>query len=323
LDEVLKQGKTQILLISKNQFNCKETRKYLSKKYKLIVIEDILAKIYKDKQLELEINKSYAALVKNVGDAEMSKTPLGIFRPGIFKLFKKLASLKTKGKIQGIIMYTNNGALPLVEFVNDVFKYVIKTPIFDGIFYFHHALRSKDTFGKPIPTKNWIELKRLLIAIDAPEQIEPKDVMFFDDQIHPPLNAALGENYIKVTSYHYNPPLSTVIDIYYSALKDSNILSDLNKDDFFNHVKTCTNDVTAPDVDSHLKLLTIKPLDSFTPKGKGAIPANNVLSSNHMMMSIINKLNTQSKKYRKRTLRQIQNNVSRKSTKRNGVWELY
>jgi hypothetical protein len=227
-----------------------------------------------------ELDIAYTSLVKRIAEAEMSKKPLGIFRPGIFKLFKEVAKLKAAKKVQGVIMYTNNGSLPLVNFVRDVFHYAVKNPVFDGVYYFHHALRTKDMSGKPSPSKNWLELKRLLSDIGAPD-LEPKDVMFFDDQMHQHLTAILGSNYIKVNSYDYKVPHERVLEIYHKSLKDSDLLTDMSKDNFFNYVKSCTFDTVATNIDNHINLLT----DAGRVPNK-TIPVNNVMSSTFMSNAI-------------------------------------
>lgn len=233
-----------------------------------------------NESMEWELGISYTSLVKRIAEAEMSKKPLGIFRPGIFKLFKEIVKLKASKKVQGVIMYTNNGSLPLVNFVRDVFHYAVKNPVFDGVYYFHNTLRTKDVYGKPSPNKNWVELKRLLKDIGSPD-LEPKDVMFFDDQMHPHLTAVLGSNYIKVNPYTYKVPNERVFETYHKALKDSDLLSDMNKADFFNYVKSCTFDKVATNAENHLELLTD---EGRIPNV--VIPVNNVMSSTFMSNAI-------------------------------------
>ena len=268
-----------------------------------------------DESMRWELDISYTSLVKRIAEAEMSKNPLGIFRPGIFKLFKTIAKLKNEKKVQGVLLYTNNGSLPLVNFVRDVFHYAVKNPVFDGIYYFHHALRTKDAFGKPNPSKNWTELKRLFNNIGAPD-LEPKDVMFFDDQIHQNLTATLGSNYIKVLPYTYKVPSERVLEIYHKALKDSDLLSDMSKDNFFNYVKSCTFDEAALNIDEHLHLLT-----NAGRVPNVIIPVNNVMSSTFMSNAIkrvISKANNTNTNGGKRTTRK------RKSSSRNlTVWTRY
>jgi hypothetical protein len=56
--------------------------------------------------------------VKRVVEEENSNTPLGILRPGILPIMEKLHSLKKRGKLTSIIIYSNNKCLPCLEFVS-------------------------------------------------------------------------------------------------------------------------------------------------------------------------------------------------------------
>jgi hypothetical protein len=139
--------------------------------------------------------------------------------------------------------------------------------------------------GKPSPSKNWLELKRLLNDIGAPD-LEPQDVMFFDDQMHQHLTAVLGSNYIKVNSYEYKVPHERVLEIYHKSLKDSDLLTDMNKANFLNYVKSCTFDEAATNIEGHINLLT----NAGRVPNK-SIPTNNVMSSTFMSNAIKSMIN--------------------------------
>ena len=76
-------------------------------------------------------------------------------------------------------------------------------------------------------------------------------------------------------------PHERVIEIYHKALKDSDLLSDMSKSNFFNYVKSCTFDTVATNADEHLTLLT----DAGRVPNK-EIPTNNVMSSTFMSNAI-------------------------------------
>jgi hypothetical protein len=205
--------------------------------------------------LNWDLGISYEAFIKFIVNAESNETPLGIFRPGVFSLFKEIAKMKQSGKIAGVIMYTNNGSKPLVDFVNDVFTYVTKSHVFDDVFHYHHKLRVKKN-GKPNPQKTWLELKILLKSIGAPDTVSPKNVLFFDDQEHTSLISTLKKNYIHVAPYNYKPPLAKLIHIYEQSLSQSELLSDNNKKRFLLYIKGCTKNKLAHNIDEHLNLLS-------------------------------------------------------------------
>ena len=235
--------------------------------------------------LKWELDISYSSFVKRIADAETSSNPLGIFRPRIFDMLKAVAKLKAQGKITGVIMYTNNSSLSLVNLVRDVVHYIVKAPLFDGIFHYTHPIRPvQQLTGKPSPNKSWAELSLILKAAGAPETVQPENVMFFDDQIHHDLLTRLGANYVKVFEYTYNPPLSTVADLYYSSLKNSN-LTQGSKNAFVSHLGPCHNPAVNS-VNSHLSAMRALKSPHYYAAGMGPLPADNMLSSMHMLNAI-------------------------------------
>lgn len=58
--------------------------------------------------LKWDIDISYSSFVKRIATIETSANPLGIFRPGAFNLLKTVNQMKAQGKINGVLLYTNN-----------------------------------------------------------------------------------------------------------------------------------------------------------------------------------------------------------------------
>lgn len=287
--------------------------------------------------LKWDLDISYSSFVKRVANLETSQTPLGIFRPGIFNLFKNLNRLKAEGKINGVIMYTNNGSLSLVNFVKDVINYVCKSNAFDGVFYYHHELRIKGPNGKPQPQKTWNELKGLLKSIGAPDTIKSNQVMFFDDQDHYSLIKILGANYIKVDSYSYNPPLATVLDIYHSSLKNSDLVTDKQKKNFLTYSSACTDDKPINSVETQIQYYQNNPTKSFKPEGKGQVPTIDPTGSDFMLMTILSRYvkpnvnansnvnlnNAFGKKRQAKTLKTANNGLKKSRKNKNRIWSNY
>jgi hypothetical protein len=213
--------------------------------------------------LKWEIDIAYSAFVKRVAIAETSKEPLGIFRPGIFKVFEEVNLLRKKGIVKGVIMYTNNSSPPLYNFASDVLKYHIGGEVFDDILHYRHALRIKAPYSSLPPVdKRWAELKHLLVEskVKAPVTVEPTQVMFFDDMHHHDLMHTLGahDNYVKVSEYRYVPEYDRLTDIFLAALNESSLLSEENLNDFLEYSAECSQSEKADDVEDLLKLLTTK-----------------------------------------------------------------
>ena len=164
----------------------------------------------------------YDELVRRTAIREKGATPIGMFRPGIFEVMRRVAKLKRSGAVQGVFIYTNNGSLELAEFVRDVIHRVVRYAVFDDVIHFYHPLRVVGSDGKTPNQKTWFELHKLLVlgGVGAPATVLPNEVLFFDDQQHTDLMSVLGPNYIKVPEYTYNAPIRPVIDLFTAAFAD-------------------------------------------------------------------------------------------------------
>lgn len=209
--------------------------------------------------LRWELDIAYSAFVKRVADLETSDKPLGIFRPGIFKVFEMVSRLRKMGLVTGVIMYTNNSSSSLYNFANDVIKYVNKGPVFDDVLDYLHPLRiiSPGT-SLPSPNKTWFELRELLIEskTQAKPTIMPNEVLFFDDMPHSDMFAKLGSNFIKLNEYSGRPPNERLKAVFLAALNDSELLSPRLADTFFTYSAACTMGRKANDVQDFLTLST-------------------------------------------------------------------
>jgi len=167
-----------------------------------------------------EKNPLYIDFVRQMAIREKGSTPLGIFRPGIFDVMRRVVKMKKAGAIAGVIIYTNNGSLELAEFVRDVFHRVLRYKLFDDVIHFYHRLRVTGPDGRASNQKTWFELYHLLTLglARAPDSLRPSDVLFVDDQEHTDLVAQLGENYVRVPEYGYVAAINPIIDMISSAI---------------------------------------------------------------------------------------------------------
>jgi len=226
--------------------------------------------------LRWELDIAYSAFVKRVADLETSDKPLGIFRPGIFKVFEMVSRLRKMGLVTGVIMYTNNSSSTMYNFANDVIKYVNKGPVFDDILDYVHPLRLISPGSSlPSPFKTWVELKELLIKskTKAKPTIGPNEVLFFDDMPHPDMFAKLGANFIKLDEYSGRPTNERLKAVFLAALNDSGLLSPAFKELFFTYSAACTYGTKANDVQDFLTRLTTTMMGTIIggPNVSGAI----------------------------------------------------
>jgi hypothetical protein len=167
-----------------------------------------------------ERNPLYIDFVRQMAIREKGSTPLGIFRPGIFDVMRRVAKMKKAGSVSGVIIYTNNGSLELAEFVRDVIHRVLRYKLFDDVIHFYHGLRVVGADGRASNQKTWFELYHLLTLglARAPDSIRPADVLFVDDQEHTDLMTSLGTNYVHVPEYSRVAAINPIIDMISSAV---------------------------------------------------------------------------------------------------------
>ena len=165
------------------------------------------------------LQKAYNLFVERVVIQEESDNPMGMLRPGILEIMKDLASLHHKKKINKILIYSNNRYLQSLEFVRDIIHHSIKTKLISDCVHWNHPSRENDKVDVNY-SKTWDTMHSLCFR-GLP--IEPKQVYFFDDQVHIQLQQTLKENYYQVPSYHYTASFDRIKDIYQSVLRDAHV----------------------------------------------------------------------------------------------------
>ena len=243
-----------------------------------------------DEQIKHMLSSAYTNFVNRIIAEETGPTPLGVFRPGVFKLFQEIHKLRISGMVKGVIIYSNNRTESLVEFIKDVLNTVVGAPVIDTVFFRFSKQRTDTNRAMANPEKTWAEIKQLLLSIGAPEELKPNDVLFFDDIIHADLKEKLGINYIHVEKYVHNPPMVELLKVYRAA-----VIEDTEKTyaslilPFLTYIKSCgTNPSTLPEsFNSYLtSILEYKPKYGYKPKGTGSVPANNTRSTPYMLQTI-------------------------------------
>jgi hypothetical protein len=242
-----------------------------------------------NEKLNTILSVSYTNFVRRILENELSAKPLGLFRPGIFTLFAKIAALRKQGLIKGVIIYSNNQTESLVNFVKDVINHTAPPgePIIDVGFFRFSMQRIAINARIGNPEKTWVEVKQLLASIGASPEIEPKHVIFFDDLVHKDLKTNLGHNYINVEEYIHNPPVIDVLEVYRKALVDDNKDLGVNVKAIMNYIKGCTHDLEQESVNTYLTaILAEKARGEYKTKGTGPIPANDKKATKYMIASL-------------------------------------
>lgn len=199
--------------------------------------------------LQLYLDTAYTTFVHAIATREahaepFGPQPLGILRPGILAVMRLLNSYKQSGLIDGIIIYSNNGALGTLHFIRDLIHAHVRNPklICDCIHWGHEGRISERNTAPGSAKKTWDVLKGILTNPEgpckAPETLEPKDVYFVDDQVHPDLMMTLPQgHYIHVPPYEFKAPYDPIAGIYKQALEGSGLLGNYAAlEEYFQHV---------------------------------------------------------------------------------------
>lgn len=183
-----------------------------------------------------KLDKAYKIFVNEVLRKEISAHPLGILRPGILDIMEELYLLQKKGKLEYVLIYSNNGHLESLEFIRDLIHTYLGTNnlIKDCIHWNHHMRNEERTLVPGQPNKTWNVIKKIMVNgnCKAVENLEPNKVYFFDDLVHHDLQKHLGPNYYKVPKYDFKASFNRLADIFEKALIDVNLEMDI----FINYI---------------------------------------------------------------------------------------
>lgn len=176
--------------------------------------------------LDKSLKNAYKIFISNVLIEELSLNPLGILRPGILNVMKKLYKLQKLGRLTNVVIYSNNGHLESLEFIRDlIHTYLGTNNLIKDCIHWDHFMREEETrvrYGQP--TKTWNVLKNILVMshCQASDAIQQRDVYFFDDQDHIDLQKNLGSNYYKVPPYTFRASFDRIAEIYKKAIVNVN-----------------------------------------------------------------------------------------------------
>jgi hypothetical protein len=205
--------------------------------YFIFDLDETLAELYsvyyfatslrlESSSLALNLDKAYQYFVRDILLAEISSEPLGILRPGILGVMKKLKDLQKLGKIKNVLIYSNNGDIKSLEFIKDLIHLYVGGGLIKECIHRNHHMRADERVNAPhLINKTWNVLRNIMINGNtrAATNLVASDVYFFDDLDHPDLRKKLGINYYKVPRYSFKASPDRIGEIYKNAIYKASI----------------------------------------------------------------------------------------------------
>ena len=184
---------------------------------------------------------AYTNFVEAVAAVEDSGHPLGIIRPGILSVMRKLKELKDKGLVKSLVIYSNNSYLPSLEFARDVIQHVVDdSSLFSDCIHWGREGRMAEHTGREgSANKTWTVLTNLMInGPTAATELTPEKVYFFDDQEHILEKELPAGHTVRMMEYPFKASATRVGHIYKDAVMAAFKEDDVGLSDFVDNLKT-------------------------------------------------------------------------------------
>ncbi len=174
--------------------------------------------------------------VKKIAEQEKAGS-LGFLRPSIIPIAKRLWDLQQKGKVKGVVIYSNNGNLGLLHFAAQLIETIAETPcLFCDFIHWYHPLRRYQEVEvdeeHPGSGKKTMRTLYNIFKIGpckkkgAPESFEDfkNNLYFFDDANHLNISGTIGKRYFQNPKYIYDVPNDKFInDAFEQSLTESGL----------------------------------------------------------------------------------------------------
>jgi len=165
-----------------------------------------------------------------------------IFRPNIFNVFNILKTKKDTGKIDGVILYTNNcGGKEWVDKVINYIHHKLEYKLFDTIIYTHTDQRGRvidhrrTSLNKSKTDLLYVITEQIQTSINILNQLEK--YKYIDTELKKWLNIRL--TWKTKILYQYNIHFYFFDDVYYPEMCED--INNIRFQNFFNLVKQLTN----------------------------------------------------------------------------------
>lgn len=184
--------------------------------------------------LRLKINKGFGLLVDCLVEKEKESPPLGLIRPVMIPIVRKLYELKQRGDVKAVVIYSNNGNLALLHLAAEMLEKLADAPgLFCNFIHWYHPSREREVaYGRPGEAMKTLAVLlkgfRAESCLPKNEMIDWKKVYFFDDLSppHPILKNNLQERYFQIAPYRYDADPALVLECFKRAFEGAELSTD-------------------------------------------------------------------------------------------------
>ena len=178
--------------------------------------------------------------------AQENQETLGLLRPGIFEIARRLYELKltTPPKVRAVVIYSNNGNMATLRLAAALIEKVANTP---GLFCnfvhrFHPSRASEVTVGDPgNATKTLQTLVNAFEEGGCPrDEIRVENIYFFDDRRHDDIADVIGPRYFLVPPYKFDADPVVFNRCFVKAFQSAGLLQDKEYWSYISPMKTTT-----------------------------------------------------------------------------------
>lgn len=166
--------------------------------------------------------------------AKKERDHLGILRPGIDRIARRLYKLKQEGKVKSVLIYSNNGNLAHLHLAAKMIEKLANTPgLFCNFIHWFHPIRASTgeiRYGQPGAADKKIATLYKAFSECTNEPIDynefVKNLYFFDDVYHPDIAKAIGNRYFQNPAYKYDADPKAINDCFEKAFVEAGLDQD-------------------------------------------------------------------------------------------------
>lgn len=192
-----------------------------------------------------KINQTFDKFIECL--AEKEKEGLGLLRPGIVEIARRLYQLKQTSppQVKAVVIYSNNGNLAHLHLAGKLIERLANAPgLFCNYVHWYHPSRTNEiTWGRAgMARKTYQVLLEAFQRGTCPRaEIDADQVYFFDDVMHRDIYDIIGDHYIQNPAYKVDAEPVFINECFQRAFEET----ELDKDpEYIEYITPIANQLT-------------------------------------------------------------------------------